>query len=284
MGADIAESLQERALRHVAALSRGKPLPRDLRVTMHFHPDRAAGNRQNRPILAQMADDGVYRSQFVTGTSNGGLTAHPGGDRWRWESRIFAGAYDDATAEQRPVYGALNYRRDPIGGAPRFGSSYFRLTAEALTRTTFCYPDSSAEPSAFGVADRCSLIELAETEDADPLDCHIEAQIHGPVRFGGDVEALVLDPSYRGTEVESAARRLPCPVEWHPGFRLAVAELRRHPNYRGQAYVDLGTEIAVDGRLDPRIIGLAARSGRYALQDLKRVWHCLARFGKLGNS
>jgi len=80
---------------------------------MHFHPDRVAGNR---PILIQMADEGVYRSQFVTGTSNGGLTAHPGGDRWRWESRIFAGAYDDAAPDQRPVYGALNYRSDPISG------------------------------------------------------------------------------------------------------------------------------------------------------------------------
>ncbi|WP_406152749.1 DUF3626 domain-containing protein [Streptomyces sp. NBC_01023] len=278
MGADAAVSLQERALRHVAASSRGEPLQRDLRVTVHFHPDRAAGNH---PILVRMANDGVYRSQFVTGTSNGGLTAHPGGGRWRWESRIFAGAYDDAAADQRPVYGALNYRRDPVGGASRFGSSYFRLTAEALARATFCYPDSSAEPSAFGVADRCSLIELAEAEDADPLDGHIEAQIHGPVRFDRDVEALVLDPSYRGTEVESAARRLPCPVEWHPGFRLGVAELRRHPGYRGQAYVDLGAEIALDGRLDPRIIGDAARTGRYLLQDLKKVWHCLARFGKL---
>ncbi|MFD8418848.1 DUF3626 domain-containing protein [Streptomyces sp. NPDC059466] len=279
MGADIAVSPQERALRHVAASSSGEPLPRDLRVTMHFHPDRAAGNL---PILVRMAEDGVYRSQFVTGTSNGGLTAHPGGDRWRWESRIFAGAYDEAPADQRPVYGALNHRRDPHGGAPRFGSSYFRLTAATLARSTFCYPDSSAEPSAFGVARCCSLIELADAADTDPLDRHIEAQIHGPVGFAGDVEALVLDPSYRGTEVEAASRRLPCPVEWHPGFRLEVAELRRHPGYRGQAYVDLGTEIAVSGRLTPRIIGDAARSGRYALQDLKKVWHCLARFGEPG--
>lgn len=35
---------------------------------MHFHPDRVSGNR---PILVQMADDGVYRSQFVTGTGVG---------------------------------------------------------------------------------------------------------------------------------------------------------------------------------------------------------------------
>jgi hypothetical protein len=95
------------------------------------------------------------------------------------------------------------------------------------------------------------------------------------------VEALVLDPSYRGTEVESAAHRLSCPIEWHPGFQLGVDELQRHPSYRGQEYVDLGTDIAVDGWLDPRIIGDAARTGRYALQDLKKVWHCLARFGNL---
>jgi hypothetical protein len=278
MGADIAVSLQEKALRHVAASSIGEPLARDLRVTMHFHPDRSPGNR---PILVRMAEEGVYRSQFVTGTSNGGLTAHPGGDRWRWESRIFAGAYDEAVADHRPVYGALNYRRDPIGGAPRFGSSYFRLTAEVLARATFCYPDSSTDPSAFGVADHCALIELAEAEDLDALDGHIEAQIHGPVRFDRDVEALVLDPSYCGTAVESAAHRLSCPIEWHPGFRLGVDELQRHPSYRGQEYVDLGTEIAVDGLLNPRIIGDAARTGRYALQDLKKVWHCLARFGKL---
>ncbi|MFE2296714.1 DUF3626 domain-containing protein [Streptomyces sp. NPDC059445] len=268
-------------MRHVANSSTGPPLPSDLRVTMHFHPDRTAGDR---PLLVQMADDGVYRSQFVTGTGNGGLTAHRGGDRWCWESRMFAGAYDDAAPELRPVYGALNYRRDPTGGAPRFGSSFFRLSPETLARTTFCYPDSSAEPSSFGVADRCSLVELAEAADTDALDGHIEAQIHGPVGFDRDVEALVLDPSYRGTEVHEAARRLPCPVEWHPGFRLGVAELRRHPHYRGREYVDLGAEIAVSGRLTPRIVGDAARTGRYEPQDLKKVWHCIARFGNLGAS
>ncbi|GGZ38009.1 hypothetical protein GCM10010387_35060 [Streptomyces inusitatus] len=265
-----------KALRHVALLSTGGPLPPDVRVTMHFHPDRTAGDR---PILDSMAADGVYRSQFVTGTGNGGLTAHPGGDRWRWESRIFAGAYDHAPARERPVYGALNHRHDPVGAAPRFGSSYFRLTAEALARTTFCYPDSSTEPVDFGVAAHCSLIELARSGGLDALDGHIEAQIHGPVALDADVEALVLDPSYRGTAVEAAAHRLPCPVEWHPGFRLGVDELRRRPGYRGQRYVDLGAEIAVGGSLTPEVVGDAARSGRYALQDLKKVWHCLARFG-----
>jgi Protein of unknown function (DUF3626) len=219
-------------------------------------------------------------SQFVTGTSNGGLTAYPGGDRWRWESRIFGGAYDRATARQRPVYGALDFRRDPYGAAPRFGSAHLRLAAGALARTTFCYPDSVFEPSAFGVATAMSLIALAEADRRDALDDYVEAQVHGPVLLARDVEALVLDPCYRGTAVEAAARRLPCPVEWHPGLRLSVAELGRHGDYRGPEYVELGARIAVGGRLDPLVVGGAANSGAYDPQALKKVWHCLARFGR----
>lgn len=134
-----------------------------------------------------------------------------------------------AGAHERPVYGALNFRRKVVGGAPRFGSAHFRLAAETLARTTFCYPDSFLEPSDFGVAARMGLIELALADRQDELDDYVEAQVHGPVRLQGDVEALVLDPCYRGTTVEAAALRLGCPVEWHPGFRLGVGELRRHP-------------------------------------------------------
>ncbi|MCX5007849.1 DUF3626 domain-containing protein [Streptomyces sp. NBC_00638] len=267
---------QELALRHVAGRSSGPALDPTLRLTLNFHPDRLVGGV---PILEALARDGVYRSQFVTGTSNGGLTAHPGGDRWRWESRIFGGAYDTAPAEERPVYGGLDFRRQIVGAAPRFGSSHFRLTGETLRRATFCYPDSAAEPSSFGVAAGMSLIEAAEADDRDALDDYIEAQVHGRVVPARDVEALVLDASYRGTPVEAAARLLPCPIAWHPGYRLGVAELRLHADFRGPEYVELGTRIAEDGFLDPRIIGDAARTGRHDLQDLKKVWHCLARFG-----
>jgi hypothetical protein len=104
--------------------------------------------------------------------------------------------------------------------------------------------------------------------------------VHGPVRLDRDVEAVVLDPSYRGTPVEEAARRLPCAVEWHSGFRLSVDGLRRHPEYRGARYVELGERIAVGGVLTPRMIGDVA--GEYGEQELKPVWHCLARFGLAG--
>ena len=127
------DSPQARALEYVAERSAGGPIDLTLRVTLNFHPDRFANGT---PILAALAADGIYRSQFETGTSNGGLTAHAGGDRWRWESRIFRGAYDTAGPAERPKYGALNYRRRATGGSPRFGSAHLRLRPEILMRST----------------------------------------------------------------------------------------------------------------------------------------------------
>ncbi|GMA86150.1 hypothetical protein GCM10025868_14000 [Angustibacter aerolatus] len=217
-------------------------------------------------------------SQFVTGTSNGGLTAHPGGDRWRWESRLFGGAYDDAAPEERPVYGSLDHARRAVGGSPRFGSAFFRLRPEVLVRTTFCWPDSVFEPTDLGVAQAMRLVRLLEeAADVDPLDRYVEAHVHGPVRLADDVEALVLDPSHRGTDVETAAGALGCPVEWHPGFRLTVDLLQQHAGYRGPEAVALGERLAVDGVLTPRVLGEAV--GPVDPQHLKWLWHCLARFG-----
>ncbi|RZQ63686.1 DUF3626 domain-containing protein [Amycolatopsis suaedae] len=261
----------ERALAHVAARAAGPPIDPARRVVVHFHPERLAGGV---PLLAALAKDGVYRSQFETGTSNGGLTAFPGGDRWRWESRMFGGAYDAAPATERPKYGALDL---PGRLAPRFGSAYLRLAGHVLERATFCFPDSVYQPSTVGVA---AAMELPGPGSlADPLDDYVEAQIHGPLRIDTDVEALVLDPCFRGTEVAELAELLPCPVEWHDGYRVSVDVLREHPAYRGQDIVDLAVALAVDGRLDAAVIGAAANSGRIDRQALKRVWHYVARFG-----
>lgn len=119
------------------------------RITLQLHPDRW---HQGRPLLQALREDGCYKSQFETRTSNGGLTAHEGGDRWQWESRIFGGAYDGAAPAERPKYGALDLRARPTGAAPRFGSSYLRLQTHVLQRATFCYPDSVFEPQHFGTA------------------------------------------------------------------------------------------------------------------------------------
>lgn len=280
------------AITHVDAVSAGQPLDRSFRVTLNFHPDRVAGGLQT---LEAMNRDGVYRSQFETGTSNGGLTAHPGGARWRWEERLFGGAYNDAPVSERPKYGALNHRGRSIGGAPRFGSAHLRLAVHTLDRTTFCFPDSFMEPTDFGTAHRFDLLRLAHAFDAaqgdptaetrddllggDLLDDYIEAHVHGTVEFSRDVEAVVLDPCYRDTCIEATAEQLGIPVEWHEGRVLTVEELDRHCDYRGPAAVELGHEVAEEGRLDARIIGDAARTGSFHPQTVKQLWHLVARFG-----
>ncbi|NHN57194.1 DUF3626 domain-containing protein [Calidifontibacter sp. DB0510] len=273
------------AVAHVDALSVGEPLDRSLRVTLNFHPDRSAGELLTIEALAR---DGVYRSQFETGTSAGGLTAHPGGDRWRWEQRIFGGAYDDAPAAERPKYGALNHRHRPLGAAPRFGSAHLRLREHVLDRATFCFPDSYLTPTDFGTAHRFDLIRLAdewdaldavEPDGADRLDGYIEAQVHGVVDLAMDVEALVLDPCYAGTRVEDVAATLGIPVEWHEGRVLTLDELERHPDYRDPSAYAAARAIARHGRIDARIIGEASRAGGFEPQALKQVWHLTARFG-----
>jgi len=189
------------------------------------------------------------------------LTAHPGGDRWRWESRLFGGAYDSVAAAQRPKYGSLNHRRCPAGGSVRFGSAHFRLAASVLERTTFCYPDSATNPTAVGVAGHMPLIVLADQYERsgrfDALDHYIEAHVHGPLQLGRDVEALVLDPSYRDTPVEAAAAVLPLATEWHHGFRLSAGELHKHADYRGQHVIDVAGQVvdhhSTDGWLDARV-------------------------------
>ncbi|MGO1054757.1 DUF3626 domain-containing protein [Crossiella sp. CA198] len=269
-------SPQDRAIAHVAALSRGGPMGGALRVSLNFHPDRTVGGQ---PILALLGADGCYRSQFETGIGNGGLTAYAGGDRWRWESRIFGAAYDSAAAVERPKYGALNFRRRAVGAAPRFGSAHFRLSAESLRRTTFCYPDSVFEPERFGTAERMSLIELARSDERDVLDDYVEAQVHGPVSLARDVEALVLDACFRDTEVAELAAGLPCPVEWHPGFRLPVWRLRETEGYRTPEAVALGIGLAEGGFVDARMVGRAVLGGEHDPQVLKHLWHHVARFG-----
>jgi hypothetical protein len=270
----------EQALRHIRRRSIGGPIPQDLSVTLNFHPDTIASGVTT---IERLAREGIYRSQFETGTSNGGLTAFRGGDRWSWESRIFGGAYDEcdgADLSLRPKYGALNHRADPAGGSRRFGSCHLRLRPHLLARTSFCYPDSHMQPEHFGVADRMALIAMADENrlELELLDDYIEAHVHGPLHIASDVEAIVLDPCYRNTSVEKAALELACAVEWHSGFRLLADRLDECERYRGYAAAGAIASMSKDGFVTPLQIG-EARAAGMDYQLAKWVWHCVARFG-----
>lgn len=204
------------------------------RIVVHFHPGWGFGEAT---VLYAIAATGVYRSQWETGTSNGGLTARLGGDRWESESRIFDGRYDNADAADRPVYGSWNRRDDPFGASPRFGSAYLRLRSEVTARATFCWPGSVYGPAALGgperldelcrLADRGVLVRSELPDPAadlpleDPLNDYVEAQVHGGLSIVRDVEALVLDPTDREAHVE-VIDRLGCPVLTHPGYRVTA--------------------------------------------------------------
>jgi hypothetical protein len=251
-----------------------------LGVDVHFQPDAitAAGGSVVEAIVAT----GRWRTQFETGTSNGGLTASAGGDRWRWESRLFAGVYDAAEPSDRPAYGALRMSDDPYGSAPRFGSAHLRLRREVLDRTTLCFPDSVFEPEAVGTADRAGAVldALERVRLDDPLDRYVEAHVHGGIDVLRDVAAIVLDPGFRGTSIEHAAAASGIPVRWHPGYALEADRIPSLATYRGQEVADAATRIAGGRPLTTAALGRARLEGRLDPQLGKRVWHLLAAHGR----
>lgn len=268
----------EQAIENIRLKSKGTDCSMSCAVTINFHPDRYTSD--NKPLLQAIADDGFLKSQFETGTSNGGLTAYAGGERWSWEQSVFDGAYDNAPNSLRPKYGALNFRNYETGASSRFGSSYFQLKPHVFERTTFCYPDSFFEPEDFAVSSRVkTLIDKASSSNADLLDDYIEAHIHGVVSLKDDIECIVLDPIYRSTIVEENAFKLGVPIKWHNGYELSIEEMSRYPDYRGQQFIDLAKELAQNGKINVRILGLAVTEQGYDEQDVKKVWHYLARYG-----
>jgi len=127
------------------------------------------------------------------------------------------------------------------------------------------------------------------------LDTTVEAQIHGPINLGRDVECFVADPSFSasatGAVLAELARRYDIPLHWHCGFRLAVRDVP--DDFRGPAMPRLAQRIAgIDGTLDAAVIGRAAASlyrqpeawldwgsRGDALQHLKQLWHVLVHYG-----
>lgn len=261
-------------------------------VVLHFHPGWPSGGGT---VLDAIVRAGCYRSQWVTGTSNGGLTARPGGDRWRWESQMFDGRYDDARPEDRPVYGAWNRHDDVYGAAPRFGSAYLRLRAHTLERATFCWPDSVFSPRAAGgpdaLGDLCRLADAARTDRCllpasatglsldDPLNDYVEAHVHGGVDLATDVESVVLDPGDAPDHGDAVTRLadMGVGVECHRGYEVVADDI--DPDYRSGTPVELARRIG--GAITPARLGVVARSGRHDPQAVKWLWHCLARFGRV---
>jgi hypothetical protein len=124
--------------------------------------------------------------------------------------RIFVGAYDDAPAAERPTYGAPDHRR-PVRPLP---------ARRAVRLPTADRRDRGHRGRVAGRLRR--------------------GAVHGPVDLAADMEALVLDPCFRGSPIEARARMLGVPVEWHEGRQLRVETLAEHPLFRGPPTVEVG--------------------------------------------
>ena len=311
-----------RALDHVRSLGTAGEVPACVpaaSVTVSFHPDRLLAD--GTTVAERLVAEGVYRSQFETRISNGGLTAFPGGDRDVWEQRLFGGAYA-GRVEGRPIYGALNLAGHPDGGSPRFGSCYLRLEPAVSRRATFSHGDSFTQPTVVGTIDtfagvwRALLASVASSGGAiglaagspsswvaalaEPrtapgraLDDYVEAQVHGGLALAGAVQAVVADPSFRGTPTGALLSRLAPRLEYHQGFVLAPDEFP--PGLRTGVTPEVAAFVAARfgvPRLDAEVLGRAARAvvrdpaawsgfgtAAEVLQELKYVWHILVLRG-----
>lgn len=290
------------------------------RLTLNFHPDRR--DSQGRTVAAGLLADGQYRSQFETGISNGGRFAAPGGPRPQWEHILFDGAYNDEQLV-RPVYGALDMFHDPYGGAPRFGSSCVVLKRHCVDRATFCVGDSHLGPVDVGTAAELTSILAGATEDcstgdgfgrglsveafldlletgpvqarsARELDRYIEAQVHGGIDLAHDAASVLLDPSFRGSDVENdtknAAMRYGFDVGWTEGSEVAPDAI--DPTFRGSELRSIARRTArSEGIVDASAIGVPLAmlaftaptqqgdSEESELQRYKKLWHCCLKYG-----
>jgi len=208
-------------------------------VTLNFHPDRFSNN--GKTIIENLIEQGQYHGQFRTGTTNGGRSAYAGGDRFLWEQRIFFDAYPN-DAVDRPKYGALNVFKYIDGASMRFGSCFFSLKNETISRCTFAYGDSSTNPETLCTGDTFEgilsglLSEYLNTGKAldkvlshsskrevlaillNPceemkdvgrnLDYCIETHIHGDIHLDKDIESLYVDGSFQKTLIGERAEQL----------------------------------------------------------------------------
>ncbi len=293
------------------------------RITVNFHPDRIASS--GLTVAAGLLAAGRYVSQWRTGISSGGRTAIAGGDRERFEEGLFGTAYIGADPEhvEFPIYGAWDLLGDPHGGSPRFGSCFAVLNDRVRHRSTMCVGDSHVGPADVGTFDApwAVLAGLAEQADAgivlnepgtgtdllrllhEPalaptprrdLDHYVEVQVHGGVDLATDVDAIVVDPSFRGTDVAESlselGRTFDVEIAWHDGSEIHVEDVPG--GFRGPTMPEVARRVArPDGIVDARAIGVAAQAipmtemqpggdpPESEAQQLKYLWHTLLAHG-----
>ncbi len=290
-------------------------------IALHFHPDRIFSKGTN--VIDGLLQCGIYKNQFETNISAGSVSAFSGGNRDIWEKEIFKEAYQFAKPSERPKYGSLNLTLTEDGPSPRFGSCFFLLKPEVKKRATFTYGDTYDSPQELGTIDSFELINAGLLKDlftrgtalgekninvndflrlvnrlllqatdlrtfrksSKNLDFYVEAQIHGDILLDKDIDSLVVDFSYWGTDIanqfETLCEKYGIELIWNSGLELGTSEFPN--NFRGAEVPYYAKKYGIEGKLNAYLIGRASKKMNREhddLQMLKYLWHCIVRFGK----
>ncbi|QSX41530.1 DUF3626 domain-containing protein [Shewanella cyperi] len=298
------------------------------RIALHFHPDRL--DCRGQMVAEGLFNDGLYRNQFETHVSNGLLSPEIGGPRDHWERAFFGSLCNDkaarpkygaldlglfadgpsprfgscyflcsAAALQRSTFCYLDSYRTPRekGTLDCFELPMAALLSESFERGYALGQEGLPPPKLIahllehlGQGDARQQVPGLNRPMSGNLDHYIEAQIHGPLSLTTDVDCLVADPSFRGTQVGellvALCRRYALQLHWHGGRHLLPEQVPR--DFRGATMPALARQVAIDGRVTAHAIGVAARklgthsgggSSRH-LEELKWLWHVLVRFGR----
>ncbi len=229
----------------------------------------------------------------------------------------------------RPKYGSLSLMGHANGPSPRFGSCYFLLKPAISRYATFTYLDSYKNPKEKGTLkyfDEILASILSESFERDyaigeknirpnglvekinrnlnqdhgfismkpmskNLDHYIEAQIHTEIHLSNDIDYLIADSAYRNTAYEDLFSNL-CELNkikliWNKGNELKVTDVP--DNFRGADIPKVANEIALNGKINAYILGLAEKRYKneieeekviqYKNQQLKYLWHTLVKYG-----
>ncbi|MHB1483360.1 MAG: DUF3626 domain-containing protein [Saccharofermentanales bacterium] len=261
-------------------------------ITINFHPDRFSNN--GKLIIDNLIEDCKYHNQFVTGTSNGGRTAYPGGDRDIWEKGLFQGVYhkDDVNVFKRPKYGALNLLNYLDGASPRFGSCFFTLKKHVADRCTYAFGDSSTNPEFLGTRNafisvfKAILLDVQKTNKllnhdnfdiiktisyfnsmknklyilGRNLDDCIETHIHGEIDLYNDIDSFFVDESYKDGDINNQiyflAKKFHINLQWIPLRKVSYEDIT--DDFRGPM-----TKIIAE-----RVINVFSDNSKYITADL----------------
>lgn len=334
----LLEALEAAAVSMEAYRSAMARLRSEGRVAVAFHPDRLTkgGRSVAEGLLTDGVYRNQFETGVSAGSTSGFAGGRR--DEWERTLFGGRYHRNGGSWAERPKYGALFLVDHPDGPCPRFGSCYFVLKPDVSSRCTFTVlgsqgdraPEQSGtletfEPVMLALAHHleavpaplgCEGLDLARlvtrmsaalpitpegessTEMGRALDSFVEAQVHGRIDLRRDVEALVVDASFRHTKVAETlldlASSYDITVRWHPGFVLAAGDFPEE--FRGFKTRRVAEQVAVGGVVDAPSLGVAENDFRTdpeawgelgsapeVLTAFRRVWHWLVLAGAPSN-